>query len=288
MKKEIKNGENNRKTDKTMLHAVVHSQEQIANQIFSMWLQADPIAGNARPGQFVSVYSNDSGRLLPRPVSICEADSAHGRIRLVYRVAGKGTAEFARCRAGDSLDLLGPLGNGYPLDRCPEGRTALLIGGGIGIPPMVELAKQLKGRVLSVVGYRDELFLTDELKTCGELYAAVEDHSLYRRLHGMENDYGTFYGTVTQGNVIDCIRENDLHADVIYACGPTPMLRAVKAYAQKKETECWLSLEQRMACGIGACLACVCESAKIDAHSQVKNKRVCKEGPVFAAEDVVL
>ncbi|MCD7819998.1 MAG: dihydroorotate dehydrogenase electron transfer subunit, partial [Lachnospiraceae bacterium] len=93
---------------------------------------------------------------------------------------------------------------------------------------------------------------------------------------------------VTEGNVLDCIRENNLHADVIYACGPTPMLRAIKTFAMENEIECWLSLEERMACGIGACLACVCESEKVDEHSKVKNKRICREGPVFAAEDVVL
>ncbi len=283
MKKDNSKGENNRKSDRNMLHAAVHSQEQIADQIFSMWLQADPIAESAIPGQFVSVYSNDSGRLLPRPISICEIDKRRGRIRLVYRVVGKGTEEFSACQAGDCLDLLGPLGNGYPLERCPAGRTAFLIGGGIGIPPMIELAKQLEGKVLSVAGYRDELFLTDELKTYGGLFMAVEDDSLCRSLQSRENGE-----KVTHGNVLDCIRENSLHADVIYACGPTPMLRAVKAYAQENGIECWLSLEQRMACGIGACLACVCESAAVDAHSQVKNKRVCKEGPVFAAEDVVL
>ncbi|MCD7765555.1 MAG: dihydroorotate dehydrogenase electron transfer subunit [Lachnospiraceae bacterium] len=271
---------------KTMLKAAVCSQEQIADQIYSMWLQADSIASAACPGQFVSVYSNDSGRLLPRPISICETDKEKGRIRLVYRVAGKGTAEFSGCKAGDCLDILGPLGNGYPLNRCQADRTAILIGGGIGIPPMVELAKQLEGNVIAVVGYRDELFLTDELALYGKLYVAVEDDGLFQKV---QTDFGGIIcGTVVHGNVLDCIRENHLNADVLFACGPTPMLRAVQTYAKEKHIECWLSLEQRMACGVGACLACVCESAETDAHSQVKNKRICKEGPVFAAEEVVL
>ncbi|MCD7715178.1 MAG: dihydroorotate dehydrogenase electron transfer subunit [Lachnospiraceae bacterium] len=271
---------------KTMLRAAVCSQEQIADQIFSMWLQADSIAAEARPGQFVSVYSNDSGRLLPRPISICETDKEKGRIRLVYRIAGKGTAEFSGCQAGDCLDLLGPLGNGYPPDCCQAGRTAILIGGGIGIPPMVELAKQLEGKVIAVAGYRDELFLTDELAQHGKLYVAVEDNDLCQKLQTVSD--GNYCGTAVHGNVLDCIRENHLNADVIFACGPTPMLRAIQTYAKENHIECWLSLEQRMACGIGACLACVCESAETDAHSQVKNKRICKEGPVFAAEEVVL
>jgi dihydroorotate dehydrogenase electron transfer subunit len=236
-----------------------------------MWLQTEKIAAAAVPGQFISVYSNDSGRMLPRPISICETDKENGKLRIVYRVAGKGTEEFSGCTAGDHLEILGPLGNGFPLERCTEGRKAFLIGGGIGIPPMVQLGKELGGEVQTVVGYRDELFLTEELKKNGALYLATEDGS-----------------AGTKGNVIDCIRENALQADVIYACGPTPMLRALKAYAQENGIECWISMEERMACGIGACLACVCKSKEADDHSKVHNKRICKEGPVFNALDVEL
>ncbi|MCD8022343.1 MAG: FAD-binding oxidoreductase, partial [Lachnospiraceae bacterium] len=134
--------------------AVVLSQEQIAAQIYSMWMQAEPIAKRAVPGQFVSLYSNDSGRLLPRPISICEIDPGRGALRLVYRVAGAGTAEFAGCRPGDTLDIIGPLGNGYPLERCPAGRTAFLIGGGVGLPPRGELAGRLGGCVRVMGGWR--------------------------------------------------------------------------------------------------------------------------------------
>ena len=251
--------------------AAVLSQEQIADQIFSMWLKTEQIAKEAVPGQFISVYSNDSGRMLPRPISICEMDKEKGALRIVYRVAGKGTEEFSCCKAGDTLDILGPLGNGFPLERCPEGKKAFLIGGGIGIPPMVQLSKELKGEVQVVAGYRDELFLTEELKANGTLYLATEDGS-----------------AGTKGNVLDCIRENGLTADVIYACGPTPMLRAIKSYAEEHQIDCWISMEERMACGIGACLACVCKSKEIDDHSKVHNKRICKEGPVFHAQDVEL
>lgn len=252
--------------------AVVLSQEMIAPQIFSLWLQTEQIAGAAVPGQFISVYSNDSGRMLPRPISICEIDREKKTLRIVYRVAGKGTDEFSKCVAGDKLEILGPLGNGFPLDRCPEGKKAFLIGGGIGVPPMLQLSKELKGEVQVVSGYRDsQLFLADELSQNGKLYVATEDGSVG-----------------TKGNVLDCIRENGLEADVIFACGPTPMLRAIKAYAAEKNIECWISLEEKMACGIGACLACVCKSKEVDHHSNVHNKRICKEGPVFLADDVEL
>lgn len=247
------------------------SQETIGTGIYSMWVQTENIAKAAKPGQFISVYSQDKSRMLPRPISICEADGENGQLRIVYRVAGKGTEEFSGYSAGDELDILGPLGNGFPLERMEEGKKAFLIGGGIGIPPMVQLSKQLSGEKQMVLGFRDELFLTEELEKNGKVYIATEDGS-----------------AGTRGNVLDCIRENGLEADVIYACGPTPMLRALKAYAQEAGIECWLSLEEKMACGIGACLACVCKSKEKDEHSQVHNKRVCKEGPVFLSTEVEL
>lgn len=252
--------------------AKIVKQEMIGNGIYSMWLQTAEIAKAARPGQFLSVYSRDKSRMLPRPISICETDQEKRQLRIVYRVAGKGTEEFSGYTAGESLDILGPLGNGFPLDRMEEGKKAFLIGGGIGIPPMVELAKQLKGEKQIVVGYRDaQLFLKEDLEKNGTVYIATENGS---------------YGT--SGNVLDCIRENDLEADVIYACGPTPMLRALKAYAEEQKIECWLSLEEKMACGIGACLACVCKTKEVDDHSMVHNKRVCKEGPVFLSTEIEL
>lgn len=185
----------------------------------------------------------------------------------VYRVVGKGTEEFSKLAPGDSVDIMGPLGNGFPIKE----KRALLVGGGIGIPPMLELAKQLPGQKAVVAGYRDETFLMDDLSQYAPVYAATEDGS-----------------AGTRGTVLDAIREKNLEADVIYACGPAPMLRALKAYAQEKEIECWISMEEKMACGIGACLACVCQSAEVDEHSQVNNKRICKDGPVFLAQEVEL
>lgn len=252
--------------------ALVMEQKRIASDVYSLWIQTDAIAKEAVPGQFVSVYSRDESRLLPRPISICEADTDTGRIRLVYRTVGKGTEEFSRLAAGERVTVLGPLGNGFPLTK---GRKVFLMGGGIGIPPMVQLAKELKddNEVRIIAGYRDELFLTEELSEHGKLYIATEDGS-----------------SGTKGNVLDAIRENHLlrEADLICACGPKPMLRAVKAFAQDQGIECYLSMEERMACGVGACLACVCESAKEDAHSHVHNKRVCKDGPVFLSTEVEL
>ena len=261
--------------------AEVLQNTRIAKGIYDLRLKTKQIAAAAKPGQFVSVYSNDHSRLLPRPISICGADPESGELRLVFRVAGRGTEEFSRLSAGDRVDLTGPLGNGFPESvlKGQAGKTVFLIGGGIGIPPMVQLARTLaagddeKGapRLISVLGFRDELFLVDDLKAYSEVVIATEDGSCG-----------------TKGNVLDAIRGRNLKADVICACGPTPMLRALRAYAQETGTECWLSLEEKMACGIGACLSCVCKSTDIDEHSRVRNKRVCTEGPVFNSIDIEL
>lgn len=254
--------------------ALVLENIRIAPDIFSLLLKTEKIAHLAGAGQFVSVYCSDNSRLLPRPISICETDREAGALRLVFRIAGKGTEEFSRLRAGDSVDLTGPLGNGFPLERA-QGKTLFLIGGGIGIPPMVQTAKDCSGMcsdMKAILGYRDGcLFLREDLERYAEPVIATEDGS-----------------AGTRGNVLDAIRERELRADVIFACGPTPMLRALKAYAQENSTECWLSLEEKMACGAGACLSCVCRSAQKDEHSQVKNKRVCTEGPVFLSSEVEL
>ena len=247
--------------------AVVYSQEELAPEIYSMWITTEA-AKEAKPGQFISAYSKDGSRLLPRPISICEADADEGRLRIVYRIAGAGTKEFSSFESGDSIEIMGPLGNGFP----QEGENVFLIGGGIGIPPMLELAKNLNCEKQMVLGYRDEnLFLKDEFEAYGEVFVATEDGSVG-----------------TKGNVLDAIRENGLTADVMYACGPTPMLRALKQYAEQHNIRCYVSLEEKMACGIGACLACVCQSKEVDHHSNVHNKRICKDGPVFLAQEVDL
>ena len=238
-------------------------QEQITMDVFSLWIETKDIAKNAKPGQFVSVYSKDGSRLLPRPISICEVDG--NNLRMVYRVVGTGTEEFSGYKAGDTLDVLGPLGNGYTLDN----KKAILLGGGIGIPPMLELAKRLDCEKSIVLGYRDVLFLNEEFEKYGDVYIATEDGSVG-----------------TKGNVLDAIKACDITGEVIYACGPKPMLRAIKTFAEENGMEAFISLEEKMACGIGACLACVCKTKDVDHHSHVNNARICKEGPVFNAKEV--
>ncbi len=248
--------------------AVVISQREIAPDIYDMWLET-ALAREAGPGQFLGIYPKDKSTLLPRPISICEINEHIGALRLVYRVAGAGTREFCGYEAGDSVSVLGVLGNGFPLEQ-GMGKKVFLMGGGIGVPPILELAKRLEGDKQIILGYRDQkLFLKDDLKQNGRVYVATED------------------GTVgTRGNVMDAIRENGLEAEVIFACGPMPMLRAIKAYAAKKGIPAYISLEEHMACGVGACLGCVVKTKEIDGHSHVDNARICTEGPVFEAAEV--
>ena len=283
--------------------AVVVDQNALGSGIYDLTLKTTNIAKAAKAGQFVSVYANDRSKLLPRPISLCGIDRDEDTIRLVYRVTGEntGTEEFSKLVMGDKIRILGPLGNGFTVE---PGKKAFLIGGGIGVPPMLQLAKDINSGVVQtsgtvdantqekgqteekqinvhgkkicdmniIMGYRDEnTFLLDEFKEQADSFVATEEGSVG-----------------TKGNVIDAIKENALEADVIYACGPMPMLRALKAYAMEHDMECYVSMEERMACGIGACLACVCKTKDKDAHSNVNNKRICKEGPVFNAKEVEL
>ncbi len=252
-------------TQKFKEEAVIIRQEEIAPDIYSMWLHTDQIAQEAQAGQFIGVYCRDGSRILPRPISICEIDKEDQAVRIVYRVAGKGTDEFSYMRTGMPLYVIG-LGTGFP----KKPGKALMIGGGIGIPPMLQVAKELAADKEIVLGYRNrQVFLSDRFELCGKVHIATEDGSVG-----------------TKGTVLDVIQSKQLRAEVIYACGPMPMLKALKQYAAQQGIECWISLEERMACGVGACLGCVCRTTHKDAHSHVHNQRICTEGPVFDAREV--
>lgn len=253
---------------KKKIKATVVSQKETAENIYDLWLETE-LALDAHPGQFVAVYPKNAATLLPRPISICEADKEKGRLRLVYRIAGKGTEEFSSYREGDTVDILGVLGNGFPLEKA-KGKKVFLMGGGIGIPPLLQLAKELDAEKQIILGYRNnDLFLREDLGHYGNVYIATEDGSMGSR-----------------GNVMDAIKENGLKADMIMACGPMPMLRAIKKYAAENGIEAYISLEERMACGVGACLGCVCKTKEVDHHSHVNNARICTDGPVFEANEV--
>ena len=226
-----------------------------------------------RPGQFFNLYLEDEAHLLPRPISVC--DVKDGELCLVFRSVGYGTGVFSRLKEGDFLWVLGSLGNGYPIDSLNKNSTILAVGGGLGVPPMLYLTKTLKKEGFSIevlAGFRDEAFLTEEFDSVGARIHIVSDSG----------------NAGIKGTVIDGLKALSYKPDIILSCGPLPMLSALKSYTAKSDIELYVSLEERMACGIGACLGCVCETTGLDSHSLVHNSRVCKDGPVFDAREVVL
>ena len=231
---------------------------KIAEDTYELKLETD-LAYKAKAGQFINIEI--PGFFLRRPLSIAMIDGPI--LTIIYKVVGQGTAALKEIKAG-TLSLLGPLGNGFPL--LDEARV-LIIGGGIGLPPLYELARQYlkKGSEVTVVaGFQtsSQLILEDEFKALGvKLYIATDDGS---------------YGY--HGNVLALIDHYKISDDFVLACGPLPMLRAI----DKRYERGYYSLEQRMACGVGACMGCVCKG------KDGKTYRVCKDGPVFPLGKVEL
>ena len=251
--------------------AEVISSKMIEKDIYDLCLNYEG-AKDAKPGQFVGVFPESDAHLLMRPISICSFDDK--TLRLVYRVVGFGTDEFSKFKEGDSAIILGNLGNGFDVDLC-KGKTVVLMGGGIGIPPMLGLAKTLKEKgitddVHAFLGYRDKnTFLDKEFEEVCNVHLASDNGEI------------GFHG-----NVVDALKSSGIKADVIMACGPMPMLKGIKYYAEGENIDAYISLEERMACGVGACLGCVVKTTKEDHHSHVNNARICTDGPVFDARDV--
>lgn len=235
------------------------SNRALTPLIYEMRLKGDTSA-ITRPGQFVEL--SIEGLFLRRPISVCNFDE--GELTLVYKVVGKGTAEMAAMQVGRKVDVLTGLGNGFNADA--ECQRALLVGGGVGVPPLYRLARELlaKGREVTVVlGFNTaaELFYEEEFKALGvNLVVATVDGS-----------------KGVKGFVTDAIRESGVTFDYFYSCGPLPML---KALSQSVATDGELSLEERMGCGFGICMGCSIQTAS-------GAKRVCKEGPVFKKEEIL-
>jgi len=251
----------------------VVSQQQIAQSIFELTLQGELVSQMNQPGQFVHIRVSDSFEpLLRRPISICNIDQEKKQLTMIYRAEGRGTTILAEKATAEKVDVLGPLGNGFPVEEANEGDTALLVGGGIGVPPLYELSQRLvaKGvKVVHVLGFQSKevAFYEEKFAALGETYVATVDGSLG-----------------TQGFVTDVIEGKGISFDVLYSCGPTPMLKALENnYSDKKV---FLSLEERMGCGIGACFACVCKTT--DERPGHNYKKVCSDGPVFRSGEVVL
>ena len=239
------------------------NNEQLAEAIFAITVLCPEIASQARAGQFVSIKCGEN--LLRRPVSICRKDG--DTLKLVVEAKGAGTAWLSGQKRGHSLDLLGPLGNGFHM---PDG-DIIVVGGGIGLPPLLFAAESSKGSVTAILGFRDSgrIILENEFESvCEKVYITTDDGS-----HGI-------HGMVTLP--LKALLDSGGRGAVI-ACGPRVMLQAVAEVCELYDVPCQVSLEERMACGVGACLVCACATVK---QGVVGMSRVCKDGPVFDAGEV--
>ncbi|WP_099225305.1 dihydroorotate dehydrogenase electron transfer subunit [Listeria costaricensis] len=247
----------------------VVSQKIIADQIYELKLKGENVRSMSA-GQFLMIRPTRADLLLRRPISLCQIDRETETATLLYRAMGEGTKSLTRLEAGMTADVVGPLGHGFDLTLIESGRPYLLVGGGIGVPPLYELGRQIQARggiVTFVNGFasQKDVFYEAEMKQIGTVHITTEDGS---------------YGT--KGYVTDVTQYLSFDPALIFSCGPHPMLTAIKqAYPA---TRTYLSLEERMACGLGACYACVCEKNT----PETGHLKVCQDGPVFRADEVRL
>ena len=251
----------------TLENALIVKKERLSADAYGFWLANQALA-KAEPGQFVNVKCD--GFQLRRPISVCETRPGENLLRIVFEVRGQGTEALAKKNEGDVLDILGPLGHGFEL--LPKGKKAVLVGGGIGTPPLVALAHYYGRDAVALCGFQTagEIILQEDFASlCAGCFVTTDDGSAGRK------------------GFVDAALKDELQRalpDIIYACGPGPMLRSVAAIAKEHGVRCQLSLEERMGCGIGACLVCACTVRK---NGKEGYHHVCKDGPVFEAEDVV-
>ena len=241
-------------------------KKTLAKSVYSFTIDAPELADEAQPGQFANIAA--PGFTLRRPISICGIDKENGTLRFVFEVRGKGTEEIASLTEGESLDVLGPLGNGF---RIPDGKKVVVVGGGIGVPPLLGVSKVSRELCTAVLGFRDysKIILTDEFKENGsETIICTDDGSVGQK------------GLVTFP-LADILEKGETAA--VLACGPEPMLKAVVKMCELYKVPCQVSLEQRMGCGVGACVVCSCMTVR---NGQEFYSRVCKDGPVFNAGEV--
>lgn len=242
-------------------------KKEIIDGIFDFTIESDEIAAAAQCGQFLHIACGDSV-FLRRPISIC--DAGNGELRFIFEVKGEGTKALSKKEIGDHIDVIGPLGHGFEIKK--DVRKPVLIGGGIGVFPLYKLAKQL-GSAAIFLGFRNQ-----ERVVMEEEFDAVSDMTIV----------GTDDGSYGYNGYIASAMDNYLNlneCDMIYSCGPMPMLKAVKKIAENRGIPCQLSLEQRMGCGIGACLVCSCETNR---EGTDRFAKVCTNGPVFYSTEVTL
>ena len=243
----------------------------ISAGIYSYEILCPDVAEIAQPGQFVHIKID--GFTLRRPVSICEIDRKNGSLRIVFEIRGQGTARLTSYNVGDNIDMIAPLGHGFTLpESIDDDKRVVLVGGGIGVPPLFAIAKVMKESATAILGFRsyDKIILAGDFKRAdAHVITCTDDGSV------------GFHGAVTTP-----LREELSKKDVVkvYACGPEAMLKAVISECKESGVPCEVSLEQRMGCGVGACVVCSCRAER---GGEEKVLRVCKDGPVFDGNEVV-
>ena len=248
----------------------VVTQDEIAPAIYELVLEGEMVEAMSA-GQFLHLRVPDDAHLLRRPISISSINKSQNQCHLIYRIEGSGTAIFSTLKAGDRLDVMGPQGNGFDLSELDQRSRVLLVGGGIGVPPLLEVAKQLNERgveITTVLGFatKDAVILEAELAKYSKVFVTTDDGS---------------YGI--KGNVSVVIKELDSEFDAVYSCGAPGMMKYINQTFYD-HPRAYLSLESRMACGMGACYACVLKVP----DSETVSQRVCEDGPVFKTGTVVL
>ena len=244
-------------------------KKALAENIYSYTVECPEAARLTKCGQFVHIRA--AGFTLRRPISVCEIDREAGTLRIVFVVKGSGTEAIARLNEGDYMDMIAPLGNGFSLDPVRSGGRVVVVGGGIGVPPMLETAKSCEN-VTAILGFRSygNIILADEFRSvCCDVIICTDD------------------GSVGEKGIVTAPLRRELEkGDVssVFACGPIRMLEAVSALTNEYKAFCEVSLEERMGCGVGACVGCV---ARISRNGEEKLLRVCKDGPVFNAKEVL-
>lgn len=243
---------------------VVSEKKFLNSSFFKLKLKSKKTLPEINPGQFVEVQVNsDSKVLLRRPISINDVDSQTNEISLIIQTVGQGTKELAKINEGKEINLVYPLGNGFNI----EGENPLLVGGGVGIAPLLYLAKNfhakgIKPKVLLGFRSQEQMIDLEEYEKYADVYISTQDGSVGSK------------GLVTENEIFT------QSYDTIYTCGPTPMMKAISDYSLKNNIKCYASLENKMACGIGACLCCVQNTTE-------GHKCTCTEGPVFNVKDII-
>ena len=252
--------------DAIKCNAPVLQNIEIAPGFFDLRIKAEPLVTGAQPGQFVHLRCD--GKPLRRPISICGLNREAGILRMVYEVRGEGTAWLGTLKTGDVLDIVAPLGQGYKLKNK---RRVAVVGGGLGVPPLLPVAEMVGPDTIALLGFRTAaaaILIDDLQKLCRTVTVSTNDGTMGH-----------------QGFVTDDLRPllaaGEL--DLVCACGPSPMLKAVTALTAEYGVETQVSLEERMGCGIGACLCCSC---KADLGAGETYIQVCRNGPVLNAKEV--